>query len=711
MSDQFLHVPLAEIVASLTNPRTSTGLKPEELAEMAEDIKRRGVDTPILLRPLPGDRVQDTDRGVKYELVAGERRLRASILAKMPTIPARVRVLDDVQALQVQLAENMHRQDLSPLEEAQGFQNLMDKAGITADQVGERIEKSRRYVYNRLALLKLGTEGRDALRAGKLDASRALLLSSVPNSKLQLKAIKYAIEPNGYTHELPTVRELQNWLRQNVMLDLKHAVFKITDARLVEAAGSCKDCSKRTGADPDLFSHVDGADMCTDPPCFHKKGEAHHAQLLKKAEAKGMRVVEGKEALELLGGSRYRTTPQDYLRLDAERLDLSQEGERPTTLGKALGKDAPAPILFIHPKTREAMELVPEEEAEAVLLAKGLVKPEQTDAGARNANLEGQLTDLQEEMAHDIEKATHEQIYSTTLSAIHTSNAAAAKALLIGETLRAWLLAELDVCDVEDMARDIGLELKDGDDEQDAVSQRIHRMGDTELLRAVAGHMLYADHWYSRNNTTPVLDAFVKRLGVDTKAAKRAATNSVKAEYTPKIKAIEDKIAAKKTPATTAPAAQATGVRGKAGAKTKPAAAAKTSAEEAKRGIAAAMQGLEGSASAPKGAVAPSAAPGGMKPAAAWPFPPKAQAAPKAAKATTPAADEPTDPLYAKARALVLKEQQANKRQLKDGLGIGQDKANALLDQLEAAGVIGPAVPRQPREVLLDKKGNALVAA
>lgn len=711
MSDQFLHVPLAEIVASLTNPRTS--FNEQTLVELAEDIKARGVDSPITLRPLPGARVQDTDRKVKYEIVFGERRFRASVLAGVPTIPSRIRDLTDGQALVAQLVENLDREDITALEEAEGIHRLMAAEQLNADQVADRLKKSRRHVYNRLKLLDLGTEGKEALRAGKIDASRGLLIAGISNSKLQIKALKYATEANSYTHELPSVRELQNWLRQNVMLDLKHAVFKITDARLVEAAGSCKDCTKRTGADPDLFSHVDGADMCTDPPCFHKKGEAHHAQLLKKAEAKGMRVVEGKEALELLGGSSWRTAPQDYLRLDEQRPDLSQEGERPTTLAKALGDDAPAPILFIHPKTREAMELVPEEEAEAVLLAKGLVKAEtETTATKKIASLEEELQEVKDDIVRETERTQHSDVYAATLKAIQQAPAAKAKQLLAGEVLRAWLLAELDYgIDVDEMAEAIGLEFKDGDDEMDAVTQRLQRMGDTDLLRAVAGCMLRTDNHFRRDTTTPVLDALVALLDVDTKAIKRAAAATVKATHAVQLKTLQDKIDAKKAPTATAPAAQAKagpgGKQGGKGAQAKaPARAPKLSAKDAQQGIADALQGVEGASSAPKGAVAPPAAPGALNGAAVWPFPKTPDEKASEAASVKPAAEEPTDPVYKKARALVLKQQVANKRQLKEELGIGQDKAMALLDQLEAAGVIGPNVPRQPREVLLDKKGN-----
>lgn len=673
MSDQFLHVPLAEITASLTNPRTSSGLDAASLAELAQDIKARGVDSPILLRPLPGARVADTDRKVKYEIVAGERRYRASELAGQPTIPARVRSLSDEQALLIQLAENLHRQDLSPLEEAQGIQRLMDEAHITAEEAGQRIEKSRRYIYNRLTLLKLGPEGREALRAGQIDASRALLIASVPDSKLQLKALNHATTVSGYGNEPPSVRALQDWLKTNVMLDLERAVFKITDARLVEGAGSCTDCPKRTGADPDLFSHIKSADMCTDPPCYHQKADAHRAQLVKKAEAKGLRIVEGKEAQELLGGSLWRDAPQGYTSLSAKRPDLSAEGERPTTLAQALGKDAPAPILFIHPKTQEAMELVPEQEAEAILLAKGLLKPEDATGQSRGETTLESLQANLEALREDAETATareaHTQIYAAARAAVRATSTAQARQLLAGDLLRAWLLDELDTTyEVEDMAEAIGFEFQDGQDEQDALAQHIQRLGDAEVLRATALYMLGKDSYFRRDTQPAILNAAVQALGVDTKAAKRAAATAVKAQFAEQIKALQAQIDALNSPPADDPAARPTNsAKGKA---SKPEARAKKlSAQDAEQGIAAAMQGIEGAAAAPKGAVVPPTA--------------------------------PADPLLAKAVKVITKAQAASVRLLKDELGIGTTKALSVMASLEAAGHVSPAAERGARKVLV----------
>ena len=116
MTTEFANIALDLIEPSLTNPRKT--FNPTKLAELTESIKASGVHQPALVRPLPGSRVADTPRGVQYELVCGERRYRASVDAGVATIPALVRALTDEQVLEIQIVENLIRDDLTELEEA-----------------------------------------------------------------------------------------------------------------------------------------------------------------------------------------------------------------------------------------------------------------------------------------------------------------------------------------------------------------------------------------------------------------------------------------------------------------------------------------------------------------------------------------------------------------------------------------------------------------
>lgn len=151
----FITLPLAAVTESTFNPRRH--FDPAKLAELAENIKASGVHQPILVRPLPGARVPDTAKGVTHEIVAGARRFRASQLAGMAAIPAVVRDLDDGAALEVALWENIHRADLTALEEAEGYDALIRATGITREALAKKIGRSPSYVHASLKLLASAT--------------------------------------------------------------------------------------------------------------------------------------------------------------------------------------------------------------------------------------------------------------------------------------------------------------------------------------------------------------------------------------------------------------------------------------------------------------------------------------------------------------------------------------------------------------------------
>jgi ParB family chromosome partitioning protein len=139
------------------------------LAELAESIRARGVLQPIVVRALPGGH---------YELVAGERRLRAARIAELETVPAMVRVADDWERLDLALAENMARVDLNAVEEARACAMLVDDLGLTKEEVGRRVGRSRVAISNLIRLLELPEEALELIEDGQLSEGhgRALLL-------------------------------------------------------------------------------------------------------------------------------------------------------------------------------------------------------------------------------------------------------------------------------------------------------------------------------------------------------------------------------------------------------------------------------------------------------------------------------------------------------------------------------------------------------
>ncbi len=167
--DQLKAVPVDLIQRGRYQPRLT--IKPESLAELAESIKAQGVVQPVVLRPLDGGR---------FELIAGERRWRAAQLAGLHEIPAIVREIPDHTAMSIALIENIQREQLSPLEEAQALARLINEFGMTHQQVAEAIGRSRAAVSNLLRLLELGAETRRLLEAGELEMGHARALLALP---------------------------------------------------------------------------------------------------------------------------------------------------------------------------------------------------------------------------------------------------------------------------------------------------------------------------------------------------------------------------------------------------------------------------------------------------------------------------------------------------------------------------------------------------
>lgn len=379
--EQFDMLDLALVVPSRTNPRTT--FNETKLAELTESIKASGVHQPVLVRPLPGSRVAETfadrrksDPLPTHEIVSGERRYRASIRAGKTRIPAMIRTLTDSEVLEIQIVENLQRDDLTELEEAEGYQRLCTETGVAKEDIGAKIGKSRSYVYARMKLLELTSAPREALRTGAIDSSRALQIARIPDSALQQKALDKAVEKD-WQGGTCSYRTFVQWVQQNVMLRLDKARFKITDATLVPEAGSCKECPKRTGANPDLFADVDSADVCIDPKCFNNKQAVHDEARVATAQAAGQQIITEREAKKLWAYDSIYTKIDGYTRLDLpdDRLESNKK------LKNVLGKDAPQPILFQNPYNRgELIEVLPTEKVNEILKERGLITPTQVKA-------------------------------------------------------------------------------------------------------------------------------------------------------------------------------------------------------------------------------------------------------------------------------------------------------------------------------------------
>ncbi len=646
---RLLHTPVHSIAPSLTNPRKT--FDQAKLQELADSIKSSGVHQPVLLRPLPAHRLEDTHREARankrpapeFELIAGERRWRASQLAGLAEIPAMVRPMTDTEALEAQVIENLQREDVTELEEAEGYEVLMRTGNLNADQVGAKIGKSRSYVYARLKVLDLCQKAREALREGKIDFSRGLLIARIPDEGLQLQALKYCLQVY-YGGSSPSYRDCAVHVQQNYMLKLSSAKFKITDAALVPKAGSCKECPKRTGANPDLFQDVDSADVCTDPKCYHAKEEAHGVAIKKAALESGAHIIEGREAKALMPSS-WSNEVKGYLRLD-DKADSPTDKPLRKLIGKAMEQQGIKPTLVANPhKDGELVAVITPDQAEVLLKAanqqEAAAKIEQeaqreaesakrqAAADAKTAYEEQWRWDLLAATWAEISAGTHEPPADAVLRHIATDMA---KALNQDRARKLCKLLDLGkVAPVQGLVQYIA----DTDAPADAL-QLMVMFQDVEYR-----------HWLETTETNKGLLMVAEDFGVDAEAVKAKTKANQRAAAKAKADREAAKAAAPEGASTPNPAAQATPTRaqGKAqGAKgkTTPAAQAratapKTTKAEASAQIAAALaeaeggqnqapaaQGNEG-APAPAGGVAGDAAPSNsaapVGPSGAWPFP------------------------------------------------------------------------------------------
>lgn len=164
-------LPISEIKPNKGQPRKT--FRPEELAELADSIKQNGILQPLLVRK----------KGPGYEIVAGERRYQAAKAAGLTEIPVVIRDISDDDVFKLALIENLQRSDLSPLEEAQGYRQLIKEKGLTQEELAKLLSKSRSAITNTLRLLDLPKEVQELVEEGKLTAGHARAILAVPSEE------------------------------------------------------------------------------------------------------------------------------------------------------------------------------------------------------------------------------------------------------------------------------------------------------------------------------------------------------------------------------------------------------------------------------------------------------------------------------------------------------------------------------------------------
>lgn len=192
-------LPISEIIPNKEQPRKT--FDEAALSELAESIRQHGVLQPLLVRPL-------ADGG--YQLVAGERRWRASRIAGLREVPVVVKELTDTETMEIAIIENLQREDLNPIEEAEGLQALIDKCGFTQEDIAASVGKSRPAIANSLRLLRLPPEVRNMTRDGVISAGHARALLSFENEPAIYEAAQSIVKNKLTVRDVERLAKLQD---------------------------------------------------------------------------------------------------------------------------------------------------------------------------------------------------------------------------------------------------------------------------------------------------------------------------------------------------------------------------------------------------------------------------------------------------------------------------------------------------------------------
>ena len=201
MEEKILQIPIEDIIPNRFQPRLTFDDK--ALQELSSSIKQHGIIQPLVLRKL----------GDKYEIIAGERRYKAAQMAGLTTVPAVISNIDDDKSAEVALIENIQRKNLTAIEEAKSYKNLLDRGYLTQEQLAEKLGVSQSTIANKLRLLNLDEEVQDALLNEKISERHARALLTLPTKEDQIKWL------NKILTDRLTVRQLDIELKKALNKD------------------------------------------------------------------------------------------------------------------------------------------------------------------------------------------------------------------------------------------------------------------------------------------------------------------------------------------------------------------------------------------------------------------------------------------------------------------------------------------------------------
>ncbi len=229
-----VEIPIKDIRSNPHQPREY--FDEEALRELAESIKDHGIIEPIIVK-----------KSIKgYDLVAGERRTKAASIAGLETIPAIIRDFTDQQMMEIALIENIQREDLSPIEEAQAYKNYIDATGLTQEEVANKFGKSRSYITNLLGLLSLPKYVQKEVINGTISMSHARVLSKIDDVDMILNLAQKVIDEGISVRELETLSREEDVIKKNkiVRTVVLNPRFKIYETVMRDVVGTKVQISK-----------------------------------------------------------------------------------------------------------------------------------------------------------------------------------------------------------------------------------------------------------------------------------------------------------------------------------------------------------------------------------------------------------------------------------------------------------------------------------
>ena len=418
-------LPVARIRPWPGNPRRS--FDADRLGELAASVRAQGVLQPILVRPWPEDDLSWRDGGEGprplYQIAAGERRWRAACQAGLTALPAVVRELTDRDLLEIAVVENEQREDVPPLEKADGYARLVEAHGVPVEELAARVGQSVSTIRSLLKLRQLPELARAALARGLLPAATAELIARVPGAEARERLTRAVLvgdefsDPTeeearaalaGGVPEPLSYRQTRDLVRRHYVVELGKAPFRRASADLVPAAGSCDACPKRVGnlAAADLFAAEDyagvRADVCTDPACYREKVEAHGKRLLEEAGRQGRTVLPEAEAARL-----FESWDPTRLKGSAGYVDLADHADHASTPGgkaktykQLVGKQLAGQVVVAVDGKGHVHELVPAAAAAKVLRAEhGASAPAAPQGGGRPSAEDRQAAERRQKAA------------------------------------------------------------------------------------------------------------------------------------------------------------------------------------------------------------------------------------------------------------------------------------------------------------------------